>query len=62
MLSKKLTKKPVMTVVKKNKLQVVSEDTIDMPPVKPKEENYAALPARNDFNSGYLKPKKHDPL
>ena len=62
MLSKKLPKKPVMTVVKKTKLQVVSKETIDIPPAKPAEVKHTPLPARNDFNSGYFKERKHDPL
>ena len=62
MLSKKLPKKPVMTVVKKTRLEVVSKETINMPVVKPAEVKHTPLPARNDFNTGYLKPKKHDPL
>jgi hypothetical protein len=62
MLSKKLSKKPVLTVVKKSRLRVVSEETAipEAPPQTGPVQN--ALPERNDFNSGYLKPKKHDPL
>ena len=62
MLSKKLPKKPVMTVVKEIKLQVVSKETIEIVQVTSAEVKNTSLPARNEFNSGYLKPKKHDPL